>query len=687
MKNNRIYLQRRNKVQFISDNSPSPISNRMVSSILKNIEGLGYTFSQNLIAALQGSSATAVEALYNDIFPILKEFKNVGNKFRPMYQNFPQEVMEKSDAELYLNAIVHYLTDGLLMPVSEKKERFPLLDNVNLAVIDLGSESDFENLFTQIASSNTSLSIQDKEDLGWFIKNYGNDIDSLLPSNIPQKENLCYIANLFLLYTDHADAFVGKYIKSATDVLRLAVAMSGGDVSLAKSTKFRKFSRSERRFLVSLLKGDITDDLIRWKGQWKRLAHQLHIGEFSKKYPDIVKAFNVIRNDESHLTFNGKIESDIKHGNLSSAVRNLKKRPGDFARRLDHLLRLSGDPQEIVGEFSDSASSVSTPVLLQVMNHFSHRNSSDYRYFMPKGNISKIKAVPNNLPSLSNTVCNDVASVCRRSLMNKFENLPDLGKVYVDSKLSNYIVPFSQRSASKSLRTLTRGSRLSFDASTLRFFIWWKNGDYRTDIDLSAVMLDENYVNGTVAFYCLKGSGFTHSGDIVDAPNGASEFIDIDIDTVKKNGTRYVAMMVNSYTKQPYCDLPECFVGFMPRQHPNSGEIYDPKTVFNRIDLASDSKQVMPMVIDLQENKVIWCDLSISNNNGWTNTVATNEKSINMMVKSILEMHKPNLYDLLEMHAMSHGTLVDDKNDADVVWDEESGIQFETERIASEFLA
>ena len=574
------------------------------------------------------------------------------------------------------------------MPVSEKKDRFPLLDNVNLTVIDLGSESDFEKLFSQLASSNTSLSIQDKEDLEWYIRNYGNNISNLLPSDIPQKENLCYIANLLLLYTDHAGVFVAKYIKSATDVLRLAVAMSDGDVSLAKPTKFSKFTRPERRFLMSLLKGDITDDLIRWKGQWKRLAHQLHVGEFSNKYSDIVKAFNVIRNDEQHVTFNGKIEADIKSGNLMNAVKNLMKRPGDFARRLDHLLRLSNNPSKIIDEFSEAALNVSTPVLLQVMNHFEYRDSSDYRYFMPKGNIAKIKAIPNDLPAISSHVCDNVVAVCKRALMNRFENLPDLGNVYVDNSLSDYVVPFSQRSASKALRTLVRGSKLSFNASTLRFFIWWKNGDYRTDIDLSAVMLDENYLHkGDVAFYNLKGSGFTHSGDIVDAPKGASEFIDIDINTVRKNGVRYVAMMVNSYTQQSYCDLPECFAGFMPRQHPSSGEIYDPKTVFNRMDLASDTKQVMPLIIDLKENKVIWCDLGISHNTRWSNTVAANEKSINMMVKSIVEMHKPNLYDLLELHAMSHGTLVDDKNNADIIWDESSGIQFEVEKIASEFLA
>ena len=40
-----------------------------------------------------------------------------------MYPNFPEQVMELSDAELYLNAIIHYLTDGKILPSYETEER------------------------------------------------------------------------------------------------------------------------------------------------------------------------------------------------------------------------------------------------------------------------------------------------------------------------------------------------------------------------------------------------------------------------------------------------------------------------------------------------------------------------------------------------------------------------------------
>src|SRR6185369_8092663 len=104
-------------------------------------------------------------------------------------------------------------------------------------------------------------------------------------------------------------------------------------------------------------------------------------------------------------------------------------------------------------------------------------------------------------------------------------------KCYLDERLKNYLVPFSQRSASKALRTLVRGSRIALPtAKVVRFFLWWKNGIARTDIDLSAALYDENLnYKDIVSYYNLKNYGGHHSGDIVDAPEGAAEFIDIDI--------------------------------------------------------------------------------------------------------------------------------------------------------------
>lgn len=85
----------------------------------------------------------------------------------------------------------------------------------------------------------------------------------------------------------------------------------------------------------------------------------------------------------------------------------------------------------------------------------------------------------------------------------------------------------------------------------------------------------------------------------MDASKGAAEFIDIDLSLCAAVGVLYVVMCLNSFTEQPYCDLPECFAGWMARRKPNSGEVFEPKTVFDKIDIASNTRFCLPAVFDI----------------------------------------------------------------------------------------
>jgi hypothetical protein len=57
-----------------------------------------------------------------------------------------------------------------------------------------------------------------------------------------------------------------------------------------------------------------------------------------------------------------------------------------------------------------------------------------------------------------------------------------------------------------------------------------------------------------------------HSGDIVSAPNGASEFIDINYVEAKEHA-RYVVICNYVYSGDAYKDIPECFSGVMFRKN------------------------------------------------------------------------------------------------------------------------
>ena len=236
----------------------------------------------------------------------------------------------------------------------------------------------------------------------------------------------------------------------------------------------------------------------------------------------------------------------------------------------------------------------------------------------------------------------------------------------------------------------------------MRFFIYWsQDPGTRVDLDLSAVIYDDDWgYKEHVAYFNLRAGGYgsnyydpsprynaIHSGDITDAPQGACEFIDIDLPSLADFGARYVAMCVTSFTRQKFNTLPECSAGWMLRSKPNSGEVFEPKTVHDKIDITSESTLVMPLVVDVHERRIIWADTAIRSNIGHVNNIRGNYDSITLIGRALTQLRKPNLYDLLALHAHARGKIVSNPDDADVVFSVEVGTPFDLERITSEFLA
>ncbi|HYG15512.1 MAG TPA: TerD family protein [Bacteroidia bacterium] len=691
--NNSIYIRRKNKVYI--EKGENSLTNDTLFNLLKNIEGIGFTFAPDLIEIVKTLPDEKLKEFYKQLIIDLKE--NIGEhvKFKPMYPNFPDQVIKASKAELYSNAFWHYLGDWIgirILPNYKKIQREPLKDGIALRIIDLGSKEEFDTIFTRLLNAKTSVSETDKKDIEWFIKHYGNKITDLMPDQIPLKENVAYVIGCMLKNNLCNSVLFEKYVKTATDVLRIAVSVSDGDISLAENTKFVNLSKPNRKLLLSALEniGFITEDMLRYKNQWKRLGEKLHPFEYKSRFPKCFEAFDIIRNDKPFETFNGKVERALLKKDIIASANLLKTRPGELARRLDKLLRHATDSAVIISEFSKVASKISSPVLLQVYTHFKHRNApKELRIFFPKGNIGKVKAVDNLLPNIDPTACNEIVSICENALIEKFKKYKSLGKVYIDEELKNYTVPFAQRSASKALKTISRGSKIKLPiGNTVRFFIYWKDGDDRTDIDLSALALNqESKYKMTISYYNLKDVGGHHSGDITSAPDGASEFIDIDISKCLEQDIRYVLMSVNSFTHQPFCNLPVCFAGFMIRQFPNSGEIYDPLTVENKFDLTANMKVAIPIIIDLYERQVIWTDLSLKGDPATHNNVHNNLSSTTVINKAMTTLIKPNLYDLFSLHLKARGEKAFDINEATTIFAVNSGIKpTDIDVLVSEYL-
>lgn len=709
---NEILVRRQRKVLLDWTSPPKPatggnaVQKQRLASLVKNLESLGYVPSRQLLESLRTTGPDQLTNLNQCLVGLLAKATGSHQSLKPFYPNFPEQVMAMSECELYLNALVHYLSEGRYKPPAKTgkifgifprpKPRQPFTENPALKELDLGRRDQFETIFKNLALANSSLSEQDREDLTAFVKIYGPEIASILPppDMIPQRENKAALTAALLRYSDPelGEKYARQACSTATDVLRLATALSGGDISLAQPSRFKTFSRRHRRLLLSLLENrqNIEEDLLRWKKPWIRLGEKLHPGEYKDRFPRAYGGFDLLRNDLPVTTFHSKLEKALAEKDSITALNLLQSRPGELARRLDHLLRLDAtNANQIIEAFSKISADISTPVLLQVEHHFQTRlEPPPLRVFLPKGQIARAQCIAYDLPELPQAVCLKIALLCRQTLSSRFASLPPLGKCYLDPELGNFVVPFSQRSASKSLRTTSRGSRLRLpEADTLRFFVWWKNGKGRTDIDLSTAMFDENFVFvDSITYYNLRCEAGHHSGDIVDAPNGASEFIDISKSKAARLGIRYVVMLLNSFSQQPYCDLPECFAGWMSREKPNSGEVYEPKTVENKLDISADSKIAIPAIFDLVAKQVIWCDLTMAHNPQWHNNVAGNMRGIQITLRALAQNSKPNLYKLLKLHAEARGQLVENADEAETVFSAAS-LPFQLEKIAADFMA
>jgi len=704
---NKILLRRKHLVVIEPNNAEyeqSKTENALVVSMMKNVQSLGFTFSKELFETLMHCGKDELKKFYTELIPELKALVGADVTYRPMYPNFPEQVAEASDVELFINAIVHYFTLGQLMPEYEKNERLPLIDVDKMTVLSIGNSEDLMKILTNLASSKTSISQQDKEDIITIIK-ATPDYAKYLPDTIPLKENVALIGKLIIEEAPIKSAApIKKYFKTATDVLRLVTAMSDGDISLAAKTKYRSLKRCERRIILDLLAncGNITEDLYRYQYEWIRVAEILHPFEYKyKKYNGVNKAFNTLRNEKKPLMFGGQVQAAILKKDMRTAATLLKERPGEFARQLDKVLRDSDNANYILNCFKDVATSISTPVLLQVRQHFIGRMAEQrtpVRVFFPKGNLARAMSIKNELPAIDATICKNVARICRDALIEQYKEKDFLGNVFVDEDFKHYLVPFSQRSASKAVKTIVRGSKVPVkeDASAVRAFIWWtnmddsKNDDYwnngRVDIDLSAAIFDENWnYLEHVSYTHLRSSKYKayHSGDITNGGsvkgNGVAEFLDVDIESVGKRG-RYVVYQVYNYTSQKFCDLTNCRFGWMEREDVNSGEIFEPTTVAMKMDLTAESTVAIPVIFDCVERKFIWCDLNLampcSNRGG--NNIESNISGVIATCFAMANMNKANLYDLILLNAKARGNIVTDRNEADIIFSNDTTKPTET---------
>jgi len=210
------------------------------------------------------------------------------------------------------------------------------------------------------------------------------------------------------------------------------------------------------------------------------------------------------------------------------------------------------------------------------------------------------------------------------------------------------------------------------EMNNVRLFIWWTNmkDGSRIDIDLSVMIYNQDLKNiGRVSYTQLVDEDLKiyHSGDIRDGGSvdgiGAAEFIDFNPEYLLSKGARYIAVNVISFNGLHFNQLDHCHFGWMERESLKSNELFEPKTVRQKLDLNCNNTSTTPIIFDCETREIIWVDVTMTEND--THVAVENyTSSLQAILYYYLNPLKDNLYNLFDMHVKSrNGNLVESEEE------------------------
>lgn len=624
---------------FIQSDCPRPL----LATIQRDISQLGYAFDDDVIEALTELPPNLVAEFYHCVIAELKQIVGSNVTYTPLSKTF-LAVPEDATSE---------------MPAT-----------TSLIQLSLGTLNDVGMFVHDCLAANSSISEQKLD----YIKQLylgGATLSKFVPDEIPMKEHLAFAAAMLMRHDqENAVDMLNTRIKTATDVLRVATMLCGGDVSLKSKTRY-KFPRSQRAMLLILLNSIKypLEDMMRHRSKWLRLGEAIHPTEYQKKIPNAASAFHILRNDHKSIsTFNSRVEKAMvlgRNNGKSDIIAILAPRPGEFARRIDWLL-CHQQSAEVDKTFRLIAKDITTKMLLTLESHLIYRTTHHPTRYYAVG--ATIDVSEEHRPPLAlDAVCGILLTI-RDTLGSRFANREPLGATLIDPSLVDYVLPLSERDASSNITTLGRGSRVSIpESNTIRLFLWWRNPSPNdiVDVDLSAVCFDASWgYHSHLSFTALEAIGGKHSGDKQDAPaeEGAAEFIDIDRPTATTNGIRYIAMNVLSYNGQHFTEFP-CHAGVMQLDEDKLQSAYNPTNVTHKFDVTTKGNFLMPLVFDLVENTMLWCDAQLP-----SSRYATVESQISTIINTTracdaMRHYKPTAEQLFMHHVNARSTTIDTVRD------------------------
>ena len=544
-------IEKRNKVLVMEENN----SNNKTIHMEANIIGLGFKFSEKLKNAISNLSEDSMSILYENLKNTLKKIKGADVSYKNMvFPDFPNQTRMTSQSELSKLRFAGYVTTYLksltgedynaLIGIGEGAKRTKRtnlkVDMEDLITLELGTMDDFYEIIQNLLGSRAALSESDKRYIKDFLKMEELDFKRMIPEEIPFKENMAFLYSEFL---NNKKSVKNFKIRNFEDFEKIFKYVCFEDFN---KHKLINLPNQKRIALLTTLEIGIHNnpDFFLESAYKNRefaiiINNRLHPISYKNRFPKTVALFKKVKEEKVEVS-NAKIDRLINEGKGLEAIKVASINPGVAIRKLSRFLYCDIENRDkILKIVSKIAPKVDTNVLLSAKNYFETANNP-YRIALPKGNISRAYRFKDK-KSFSTETIEKTVETLNEALKTRLKNTkPSLNgkKVFINTNLSKFNVPFATRDESKSFRTVARGSRIKIkdNANVIRAFCYKKYTENKF-VDLSASFVDENF--NSLAFcswqnFKNEDNSFLHSGDSNDTITGVAEFIDIDRELIEE---------------------------------------------------------------------------------------------------------------------------------------------------------
>lgn len=580
-----------------------------LGTVLSNMAYYGYVPSPSVLTGLQALSASDLGHFWKNVRPAFEAVtgadRNMGDFV--VYKNFPREVLEMSAARYWFAQILMYWGLPNHLFTEAEQPRAELKEKRGLKVLTLADDSTESAIYQSLVANKARWTDPQREWVEYLFS--ALRVDRVSVDEFGFKENGILAAKL------GRDIGAEIEVSTATDVLRLAAVLSGGDPALREKVRFKAFKRADRQFLLSLLdkSKNVVDDFFMRPEVWKRLLRALRPGDY-KKFANVSAAYDVLYRGD-HVTYAGRVETGLRDGD-DSVLAVLATRPGDFLRRLHKAYAVFGPMA--VDAFNAVVPKLSTSQLLKLDRYLLTINDRHQMIYAPKGNWTRAQVVdqkkrvitPQDRDAFRAAISKELGSRLAAKFPEgfKLDRAVDLVKLQTnDQKLASYgrgtVFPIPE------------------DVTFIRSASFWQNPSYgNTWYDNGWNFFDEDWKSvGVCAWDNNHGfhNAATWSGDPTnskDLQGRGCQMIDLYPQALLARGVRYAVWSVLCFSQKSFNEADEVLATLQWGAEAQSGKLYEPSRAQMVFPLKGDNLTKYVAYVDLKERKLVYVDANLKGN-------------------------------------------------------------------------